>query len=147
MMSTIDLNTNVVRSFIELFWNQGEFAGTEEFLTSGYVDHAYMPNHKEGLLNMANILHSAFPDQKWTIESMIAQDDKVVIRLTLRGTHTGTFRGTEPTNQIIEVNQYREFRLEDGKIAEHWALFDTATLFRQIGAEWNEQPACKINRP
>jgi predicted ester cyclase len=64
----------------------------------------------------------------------------------MSGTHQGNFRGTEATQNPIDVNLYREFRLIDGKISEHWALFDTASLFRQIGAELHEQPACQIKR-
>jgi hypothetical protein len=37
---------------------------------------------------------------------------------------------------------YREFRLADGKIAEHWALLDTPTLLHQIGARPSPENAC-----
>ncbi|MBD0379412.1 ester cyclase [Paenibacillus sedimenti] len=145
-MKSIETNVGIVHSFIESFWNAGNMEMVEHMLTEDYVDHAYIPGNREGLLNTAQVLHTAFPDQRSDVKQMIAQDDRVVVRLTMRGTHQGTFRGTEATHNPIEVNLYREYRLVDGKIAEHWALFDTAALLRQIGAELNEHNACKIKK-
>ncbi|OPH50612.1 hypothetical protein BC351_08155 [Paenibacillus ferrarius] len=139
-------NMEVVRNFIKSFWNEGDYACTDEFLAADYADHAYVPNDRNGLIQMARILHSAFPDQVSFEESAVAQGDRVVVRLRMRGTHQGSFRGTEATHNTIDAKLYREFRLTDGKISEHWALFDTATLLRQIGAELHEQPACQLKK-
>ncbi|MCD9022170.1 ester cyclase [Cohnella silvisoli] len=145
-MSKTNPNIEIVRGFIKKFWNDGDFECVAEWLTEDYVDHAYVPGNREGLLNMARILHSAFPDQSSTEENIVAEGDRVVVRLRMTGTHQGNFRGTEATNHPIDVRLYREYRILDGKIAEHWALFDTAALLRQIGAELNEQPACRIDK-
>jgi predicted ester cyclase len=139
-------NIEVIRSFIRNFWNEGNLNCTDQYLTSDYVDHAYVPNNKVGLEMMARTLNDAFPDQVFTEESILAQGDCVVVRLRLRGTHLGNFRGTEATNHLVDVKLYREFRLKEGKISEHWALLDTASLFRQIGAELHEQPVCQIKK-
>ncbi|SDE49486.1 Predicted ester cyclase [Paenibacillus sp. UNCCL117] len=140
-------NVTIVRDFIQKFWNEADSSCLNQFLAEDYVDHAYVPNDMAGLTNMARVLHTAFPDQVSSEESIVSQGDRVVVRLKLRGTHTGNFRGTEATHQSVDVNLYREYRLAHGKIAEHWALFDTASLLRQIGAELHEQPACQIPRP
>lgn len=141
----MDENMMIVRNFIQKFWNDGDLSIVEEFITNDYVDHAYVPNNVQGLKDMVLLLQTAFPDQKTTEESIVAQGDRVMVRLSMRGTHKGNFRGKEATQAEVEVKLYREYRLRDGKIAEHWALFDTASLFRQIGAELHEQPACRIN--
>jgi predicted ester cyclase len=138
-------NIEIVRTFIQRFWNEGNFKCMEQYLTEDYVDHAYVPNNAVGLENTVRILHTAFPDQFSAEESIVAQGDRVVVRLRMTGIHKGIFRGTEPTQNRVEVKLYREYRLMNGKIAEHWALFDTASLFRQIGAELHQQPVCQIN--
>ncbi|OAS23617.1 ester cyclase [Paenibacillus oryzisoli] len=143
---TTDNNILVVRSFINQFWNGAEPTNADQFLSADYVDHAYVPNNRKGLEHTARLLHSAFPDQCSSEESILAQGDRVIVRLRMKGTHRGNFRGTEATNNPIEVLLYREFRLANGKIAEHWALLDTASLLRQIGAELHEHPACQINK-
>lgn len=137
-------NSEVVRAFVKRFWNEGNLECVNELLTADYVDHAYVPGNKEGMLNMANILRTAFPDQTSTEESIVAEDNRVMIRLRMRGTHLGNFRGAEATGLPIDVRIYREYRLVDGQIAEHWALVDNASLLRQINVELNEQPACRI---
>lgn len=145
-MSQIKSNKEVIRSFINELWNEGDFTAADRFLTSDYVDHAYQPNDVHGLTTMVRALYSAFPDQHSSEDSIIVEGDRVITRLRMTGTHLGNFRGKEATHQPIDVRLYREYRLVDGKIAEHWALLDTATLLRQIGAELKEQPACQIKR-
>lgn len=143
----VEENVRIVRDFIREFWNEGNFGCVDRYMSEDYADHAYVPNDADGLRNMARLLHSAFPDQRSTEESVVARGDRVVVRLRMKGTHQGDFRGAPATGNEIEATLYREFRLANGRIAEHWALFDTATLLRQIGAELNEQPACAIRRP
>ncbi len=138
-------NIRIVRQFIQKFWNEGDLGCAEQFLAEDYIDHAYVPGNVDGLKLTAGSLHTAFPDQVSVEESIVAQGDRVVARLRLEGTHKGSFRGTEATQNRIEVRVYREYRLANGRIAEHWALLDTASLLRQIGAELNEHPACRIN--
>lgn len=145
-MKQPNVNIEVVREFVSRFWNAGELACAQDLLSEDYVDHAYVPGNREGLLNMARMLNEAFPDQASQIESIVADESRVVIRQRLTGTHLGNFRGTEATNRPIDVRVYREYRVVGSRIAEHWALLDTATLLRQIGAELNELPACRIDR-
>lgn len=136
-------NIETVRDFIESFWNRRDPDAIDRYLTDDHVDHAYSPKTVEGLRAAGNALVTAFPDQCSTIETMIAEGDRVVARLTLRGTHRGPFRGTGATGNSVEVTVYREYRLIDGKIAEHQGLLDTATLLRQIGTSPTPENACE----
>lgn len=135
-------NVETVRSFIESFWNLREAEAINRFLAPNYVDHAYSPKTGEGLRDAGNALTAAFPDQHSTIETLTSDGDRVVARLTLRGTHQGPFRGIAATGNTVEVTVYREYQLIDGIIAEQWALLDTATLLRQIGAGPAPENAC-----
>lgn len=83
----------VALDFIERFWNNGDASCISPILTDDYVDHAYEPGNAEGLLAMADRLRTAFPDQRSTVESVTAEGDRVVVRLRMKGTHLGTFRG------------------------------------------------------
>ncbi len=143
MTATEQTNTDTVRAFIESFWNGQDFDSLNRFLTPDYVDHAYVPHTADGLKGTASELSAALPDHRSEIEDVVAQGDKVVARMVLRGTHGGPFRGTPPTGNPAEINLYRMYRLADGRIAEHWALLDTATLLRQIAAQPSPENACK----
>ncbi len=141
--ATEQANTDIVRAFIESFWNGRDSDSLHRFLTPDYVDHAYVPHTADGLKKTAGDLSTALPDHRSAIEDVVAQGDKVVARMVLRGTHDGPFRGAPPTGNPVAVNVYRMYRLAGGKIAEHWALLDTATLLRQIAAQPSPENACK----
>jgi steroid delta-isomerase-like uncharacterized protein len=135
-------NTNVVLQFVEEFWNRGNAAAADAFLSPNYVDHAYQPADRNGLLQTLAQLGNVFPDAVQTIEACVAQGDLVVLRMRFRATHQGDFRGTPATGNPVDVSVYRMYRIADGQIAEHWALLDTATLLRQISAAPTPQNAC-----
>ena len=63
----------------------------------------------------------------------IAEGDKVVARLTARGTHQGLFRGIPPTGRVVTWTGIRIFRIAEGKIVEHWANWDDLSLLKQLG--------------
>ena len=74
----------------------------------------------------------AFPDMHVSIEDQIAEGDKLVTRITLRGTHLGEFRGMAPTGKEVEMRGISIFRFsEQGKVVESWESFDVLSLMRQ----------------
>jgi hypothetical protein len=50
-----------------------------------------------GYLEIIGMMRGGFPDIQWTLEKMIAEEEKVAARFTMRGTHRGTFFGAAPT--------------------------------------------------
>jgi predicted ester cyclase len=75
----------------------------------------------------------AFPDMKVNIESMIAEDDKVVVRWTATGTHRGDFLGTRPTGRRVPMTNTDTFTIQDGKIVGIVAQPDSASVLRALG--------------
>ncbi|PRC91998.1 ester cyclase [Solimicrobium silvestre] len=140
--SQLDANTALVTKFMQDVWNRQDAAAVPNFVTTDYIDHAYTPRDASGHAAMVGAFSAAFSDAQHVIEQLTAQDDYVVIRVRVTARHTGNFRDAAPSGNLIDVVQYRTFRLLDNKIAEHWALFDTATLFRQIGASPSPANAC-----
>ena len=72
---------------------------------------------------------AAFPDLTIAVEDVMAERDKVTARVTMRGTHSGEFQGIAPTSKQVEVRAIDMFRIEDGKIVEHWGHADDPTAF------------------
>lgn len=79
-------------------------------------------------------VHKNIPDFNWTIEDMVAEGDKVVIRVILRGTHNGEFMGVAPTGKKVSQTVISIYRIAGGKIIEGWAVMDTLGLMQQLGA-------------
>ncbi|NHC33724.1 ester cyclase [Scytonema millei] len=79
-------------------------------------------------------LFQGFPDIRQTIEETIAQEDKVMYRSTLQGTHTGIFMGIPPTGKVITVNgSFNLFRISEGKIVEWWYELNLLEVMKQMG--------------
>lgn len=114
-MKTVEQqNVDTVTTFIEALWNQGDLEGTDQFF--------------------ANQIGEAFTDRHYVLDDILAQGDKVVARILITGTHTGTFAGNPPTGKSVRVTQFREFRVVDGTIVEQHGWFDSGTLLPQLKA-------------
>jgi predicted ester cyclase len=80
-----------------------------------------------------SMLFSAFPDNHSTMDDVIVEGDKAVIRYTTTGTHKGEFMGISPTNKRVKLWAIEIDRISDGKFVEIWSRFDTLDLLQQLG--------------
>ena len=71
----------------------------------------------------------------------MADGDKVVARVSYRGTHQGAFRGIAPTGKQIAVMGINIFRIANGKLVEHWGLTDRLAVLHQVGVvrHWHQR--------
>jgi predicted ester cyclase len=67
------------------------------------------------------------------IEDEISEGDKVVARVTMRGHHVGEFLGKQPTGKEFATKQIHIYRIEDGKVIEHWSVRDDLGQALQLG--------------
>ncbi len=79
-------------------------------------------------------LMAAFPDVSFPIDDMVVEGDKVALRLTIRGTHQGPYRGIPATGKKVNVGGIGIVRYTGGKFAEVWRYTDTLGLVQQLGA-------------
>jgi predicted ester cyclase len=79
------------------------------------------------------MVYSATPNLSHTIEDMLAEGDRVAVRLTARGTHTGEFMGIPPTGKQVTVTGTVICRIAEGKIQEDWFNSDALGLLQQLG--------------
>ena|ERR1700694_4615181 len=77
--------------------------------------------------------NGAFPDVVVTEEDLIAEGDKVVERSSAMATHKGALMGEPPTNKTVRWSEIHIYRLQDGRIAEHWAEIAMIELLQQTG--------------
>ncbi len=109
----------------------------DELVADDFRDHVSvpgLPDGKEGLKQRHAAIFSAFPDFKIIIEDMVAEDDKVVSRLKVTGTHRGELFGIEVTGKSISYKGFDMMRIANGRIVEQWATFDHLSLMQQLGA-------------
>jgi steroid delta-isomerase-like uncharacterized protein len=75
----------------------------------------------------------AFPDLHITVEDLIEEDDRVVSRNTVTGTHQGEYMGLPPTGKSITYNEIFIVRFVNGRIAETWGVVDVLSQMKQLG--------------
>ena len=135
-MST-EANKASVRRFYDEVFNKKNRAAIDEFIDLNHVDHAAPPGTPGGLKGVKQTLNmylTAFPDLHFTVEGMIVEGDKLVARLTVRGTQQGAFMGIPPTGKQATITAIDINRFADGKSVEHWLNMDTLGLLQQLGA-------------
>jgi steroid delta-isomerase-like uncharacterized protein len=128
-------NKALVRKSYELM-SQKNIDGALSLCSPNFVDHALRPGMGQGIEGTRQFFHmqfTAFPDMQATLEDIIAEGDKVVTRMTLRGTNTGPFMGMPPTGKSATWSFIDIFRIADGKLAEHWVEMDSGVLMQQLG--------------
>jgi predicted ester cyclase len=131
---SIEENKELVRRIYDKgYWK--DLAKYPDFLAPGYVEHySGRTMSLEEVKGFNPLFSAAFPDIVSTIEDMVAEGDKVAIRVTWRGTHKGEFMGIPPKGNKIEMTNTAIFRIAEGKLAEDWATVDELRFMQQIGA-------------
>lgn len=136
---SMEENKVIVHRFYEAI-NKHNLTLVDEFVAQDYVDH---PRQFQGLENYKQHLtmhYTSFPDSHETIEDIIAEGDKVCIRLKGKATHKGKYRGLAPTDKKVTWEANTIFRIVNGKIAEMWGFSDELNFLKQLGIiEYTEQ--------
>jgi steroid delta-isomerase-like uncharacterized protein len=131
----LEQNKALVRRFLDEM-DKGNWAIFDELLARDYVYHMSgrsKPVTREEYVQFARGFRAAFPDGRMTVEDMIAEGDKVVMRYTSRGTHKGDFMGIPATGKEVVSTGIVITRIAEGKIAEDWEEFDGVGFFQQLG--------------
>jgi predicted ester cyclase len=130
-------NRTLARRVLEEIFPANDDDALREVISDQFVNHEAPPGTPPGLgaiTMFMHLLNDAFSDQRWEIHDVIAEDDKVVIRCTHSGVHTGDFYGLPATGRRFAYKQMHIVRFADGKGVEHWAVRDDASLTRQLTA-------------
>jgi steroid delta-isomerase-like uncharacterized protein len=138
---TAQANVALVRHGLEAL-NAGDFDTCVTLLSPDLVMNlAGMPpmKGKDVWLQGAQMMRQAFPDLHLRIDDMIATNDRVAVRLTIRGTHQGDFLGIPPTSRTVEYVSHEFYRVADGLFAEEWICSDMAALNSQLTADPESQ--------
>ena len=127
-------NKQVVREFTRIFKNQHNVDGINHLFDKDFVHHFRMPLPPglEGFQQVGRMMNGAFPDVVVTEEDLIAGDDKVIERSSAVATHRGSLVGEPPTNKRIHWTEIHIYRLQDGKIREHWVEMAMMELLQQM---------------
>ena len=132
---TTDTKRMIERIPLEVL-NKGNFELLNELVAGDFVEHSAQPGvppTREGFKQTLIGLKKAFPDLLYTIDDSIESGDRIVHRVTASGTMKGDFMGIPATGKRATWTEIHIGRVANGRLAEHWALFDQLGMLVQLG--------------
>ncbi len=127
-------NKAIARRFYDAM-NEGKLEIIDEVIDENLIEHDEFPGltpNREGVRQFFQMVRTAFPDFSMTIEDMIAEEDKVFIRATMKGTQQGEFMGIPASGKQMTVPFADIVRFSGGRVVEHWGITDTGAMVRQL---------------
>jgi steroid delta-isomerase-like uncharacterized protein len=124
----------VLAAFAEMIFARRDFSRLGEFMWADYIQHnPLVPQGRAGFQEFFSAWFAASPDFKHEVKQLAIDGDRVWVYGTYSGTHAGDWLGLPATGKSYRFDAVDIFRVEDGKLAEHWDVLDVHTLFRQLG--------------
>ena len=133
-MST-ETNKAIVRRYIDQVLSNQRYDLIDEFLVESVELHGVGPSiiGRTAVVEFYTMFATAFPDWHTTIDDMIAEGDKVVVRITSNGTHLGDYQAISATGKPYTQNAIVIYRLTNGKIVEGQLQTDNLSMMQQLG--------------
>ena len=124
---TTERNKQVVIKFNNEFFAKGNTEITKELLANSFVNHTAPPGAPTDatvMIQFITAFHKGFSDISIEIFEVLGEDNKVALRKTITGTHTGEFMGKQATGKKVVFSVIEIDILKDGKITDHWSRND-----------------------
>jgi len=133
----LEANKDLVRRFTEAL-NAANWDALDELVTEDFTRHSQATagahvNSREEFIELQKSFLVSFPDQRVTIEKLIAEGDEVAGLATYSGTQTGPMGQFPATGKKVESTFLAFFRIEAGRIAELWVEWDNLAMLTQLG--------------
>lgn len=135
----LEQNKSIVRQWYESF-DTGQ--PNYDLVHADFVNHMQIPGFPpalEGVKASFDMWFKAFSDVRMSVDDMVAEGDKVATRYSARMKHTGEFLGVAATGKEVTLIALEILRIKDGKLAEHWEVWDTMGLMQQLGVDFPGQ--------
>jgi steroid delta-isomerase-like uncharacterized protein len=138
MASQQDANKGLIRDLYGSLMAHGDTATAMTLLPPNFIDHdipGLGTGGSEDLIQAVLAVRASFPDITPELYDLIAEEDRVAVRVEASGTHTGEpFNGIPASGKAIRWKEVHIFRCASGKIAEHRGVFDLLSILQQLGA-------------
>ena len=141
-MVPIEDNKRLIRRLMDEGHNRQDAAAAAALYAEDASNHLRVVG-RAGMKAVFETLYRVFPDFHYHIEDMTAEEDRVVCKMTMTGTHrgqpllreafSGMLNGVAPTGKFVTVLQFHHFRIHDGLIAVHAAVRDDMGMVLQLG--------------
>lgn len=128
----LDANKQLIRDYIDNAINKKQPETAERYFAADYIEHnPHLPPGIAGKKQFIATVMKGFSDYHGEIEDMVAEGDEVVTRTLWTGTQDGPFLGRAATGNKVKFATSDFYRIDNGKVVEHWDVVDSLT--RAVG--------------
>lgn len=130
-------NADIVATFFRVVLATGDAPRAATFLAENFADYDPSDPADAGPREVVAKLQTfweGFPEGRWTLEEIVAAGDHVAARSVFTGTQTGMFSGMAPSGRRVAVSFMDFYLLAEGRIYDHWHVFDELGMMRGLGA-------------
>ena len=126
----------IVRSLFDQVLNRGRLQIIDECFAEEFVEHNPAPGQgpgREGVKHRVRTLREAFPDLRFVVDEIVAENEIVAVRYRWEATHSGTYLGIQATGRLVAVRGMDFYRFKNGCVVEHWDNMDELSMLTQLG--------------
>lgn len=134
MQAPAERNRATVLSFFREVMGAGNLDALDELAVDDYEDHVALPGQghgRAGLKRRVATIRAAF-EPRQRLHEVVVDADRVAVRWTLRGTHTGPFLGLPPSGKPVEFDGVDLYAMRGGRMAAHWNVVDLWAFYQQV---------------
>jgi predicted ester cyclase len=131
----VEDNKRIIGAFAESVFVNKDLSFLDQFMRNDYIQHN--PLVKQGASGFREFFTAWFasvPDWRYSLSKIVAEENEVWVYGTYAGTLEKEWLGISASGRTYAFDAVEIFRLEGGKLAEHWDVMDIYGLFRQLGA-------------
>ena len=130
----LEANKQIYRGYLEDVFNERQPAAADRYVAENLIEHnPHLPQGLAGKKQFVASVLAGFSDYHGEIQEILAEGDKVVVRVQWTGTQDGPFLGLAPSGNKLRFSTADFFRIENGKLAEHWDVVDSLPRAIAIG--------------
>jgi predicted SnoaL-like aldol condensation-catalyzing enzyme len=127
--SNLERNKQLLRTVTAEFLNKHDVTAVDRLYHAGYIQHnKQAPPGRDGVKTFFTQLFTAFPDLHATIDHIAAEGDRVFAFMTWKATHKADLFDLKASGQPIVIHTAEIFRIQDGRMIEHWDTVDMSDV-------------------
>lgn len=127
-------NLSLMSDFAQQVFVNKDLSKLNQYMNEDYIQHnPFVAQGSEGFKTFFNNWFSAIPDFNYELKNIIANEDFIWVYGSYSGTHSNEWLGIPASHAEYQFDAVDIFRVEDGKLAEHWDVMDLYSLFKQLG--------------
>jgi steroid delta-isomerase-like uncharacterized protein len=138
-MSAAEENVELLTRFLEDVWNAGDVDASEKYLAPKYTIHHDPgdPWDKQeldvaGYMERVRLSRAPFPDQRFTVQDVLADANRAFITWLWDATHSGDIPGFPATGNRVTMSGATVYYFENGRLSGHWQITDRLGVFQQL---------------